>query len=82
MLIAYLDAIGRDIRYSEDYEAGIKWVFLRDDLRSAMRMVLNGDLGIREWISSLFGKKDYVSYAKDDLRPFAMNLLSTIFEII
>jgi len=82
MLIAYLDAIGRDIKYSENYEAGIKWIFLRDDLRSAMRMVLNGDLGIREWISSLFGKKDYVSYAKDDLRPFVMSLKYTIFEML
>ena len=82
MLIAYLDAIGRDVKYSEDYEAGIKWVFLRDDLRSATRMMLSGDLGTREWISSLLGKKDYASYAKDDLRPFIMSLPHTIFEMI
>jgi D-aspartate ligase len=74
MLVAYLDVIGRDTTYSEDYEAGVKWVFLKDDLRSAMRMVLKGDLSIREWISSLFGKKDYVLYAKDDLRPCVMNI--------
>jgi D-aspartate ligase len=82
MLIAYLDAIGRDIKYSEDYEAGIKWVFLRDDLRSAIRMMLNGDLTLREWLSSLSGKKDYESYAKDDLRPFIMSLPHTIFGMI
>ena len=82
MLIAYLDAIGRDTTYSEDYEAGIKWIFLKDDLRSAIRMVLNGDLGIREWISSLFGKKDYVLFAKDDLRPFVMSLKYTTCEMI
>ena len=82
MLIAYLDAIGRDVKYSEDYEAGIKWLFLRDDLRSVIRMIMNGDLGISEWISSLLGKKDYVSYAKDDLRPFIMNLMYTISEMI
>mgnify|MGYP001100523566 CR=1 FL=1 len=82
MLIAYLDAIGRDTKYSEDYEAGVKWVFLGNDLRSAMKMMLNGDLSIREWISSLLGKKDYVSYAKDDLRPFVMSLKDALFEII
>jgi D-aspartate ligase len=82
MLIAYLDAIGRDIKYSEDYEAGIKWVFLRDDLRSAVRMVLNGDLSTREWISSLFGKKDYVLYAKDDLRPLVMNIKYALHEMV
>jgi len=75
MLIAYLDAIGRNTKYSEEYEAGIKWVFLRDDLRSAVRMVLNGDLSIREWTFSLLGKKDYVIYAKDDLTPFVMSLI-------
>jgi predicted ATP-grasp superfamily ATP-dependent carboligase len=82
MLTAYLDAIGRDIKYLEDYEAGVKWLFLRDDLRSAIRMVLNGDLGIHEWVSSLLGKKDHISYAKDDLRPFIMNLMYTIAKII
>jgi len=82
MLIAYLDAIGRDIKYSEDYETGFKWVFLRDDIRSAMKMMLNGDLSVREWISSLLGKKDYMSYAKDDLRPFIISLKDTLFEMI
>ncbi len=82
MLIAYLDAIGRDTKYSEDYEAGIKWLFLKDDIRAAMRMVLKGDLGVREWIFSLLGKKDYVSYAKDDLRPFVMDLAHTMFRMI
>jgi len=81
MLIAYLDAIGRDTKYSEDYEAGVKWVFLRDDVRSAMRMMLNGDLSIREWISSLLGNKDYLSYAKDDFGPFIMSLKDSLFEI-
>jgi len=82
MLIAYLDAIGRDVEYSEDYEAGIKWVFLRNDFRSTVRMILHGDLGIQEWISSLLGKKDYASYAKDDLRPFVMSLTYTILKMI
>ena len=82
MLIAYLDAIGRDIKYSEDYETSFKWVFLRDDIRSAMKMMLNGDLSGREWISSLLGKKDYMSYAKDDLRPFIISLKDTLFEMI
>jgi len=78
MLIAYLDAIGKDVKYSEDYEAGVKWLFLRDDIRSAMRMVLKGDLSVREWISSLIGKKDYMTYAKDDLGPFVMSLFAQL----
>lgn len=82
MLIAYLDAIGRDLEYSEEYEAGFKWAFLRDDLRSAMKMMLNGDLSSGEWISSLQGKKDYLLYSRDDQRPFIMSLPSNVLQII
>jgi len=82
MLIAYLDAIGRGTQYSEDYEAGVKWVYLKDDLRSSVKMFMNGDLSIREWISSLLGKKDYLLYAKDDLGPFVLSLPHTVFEMI
>ena len=82
MLIAYLDAIGKDTKYSEDYEAGVKWIFLKDDLRSTMRMLIKGNLTIREWIYSLRGKKDFLSYAKDDLGPFFVSLRHTIFEMI
>ncbi len=82
MLIAYLDAIGRDMEYSEDYEAGVKWIFLWDDLRSSMRMLINGNLTIQEWISSYSGKKDFLSYAKDDPKPFFINLRHAIFDMI
>ena len=81
MLIAYLDAIGKDMKYSEDYEAGVKWVFLRDDFRSSMRMLISGNLTVREWMSSLLGKKDFLSYARDDFRPFLMSLPNTILEM-
>jgi D-aspartate ligase len=73
MLLAYLDAIGRDTQYSEDYAAGVKWVHLEDDLRSSILMFKNGDLTIREWISSLRGKKDHSLYAKDDPGPLVMS---------
>ena len=82
MLFAYLDAIGEDMKYSEDYESGVKWIFLRDDLRSSIRMFINGNLTVREWISSLLGKKDFLSYARDDIRPFLMSLPQIIFEMV
>jgi D-aspartate ligase len=81
MLTAYLDAIGNDTIYKEDYEAGIKLIFLNDDIRSSIKMFRNGDLSIREWISSLRGKKDYVPYASDDPMPFFMDLPNSIRDI-
>jgi len=74
MLVAYLDAIGRETRYSEDYEAGVKWMQLEEDLRASIHLFMNGNLSIREWISSLRGKKDHSLYARDDLRPLVMSL--------
>jgi hypothetical protein len=41
MPITYLDAIGREIEVSEDYGAGIKWIFLEDDLKFSMRLFMN-----------------------------------------
>ncbi len=82
MSIAYLDAIGKATKYSENYKVGVKWVFLKDDLRSSVRMLVNGDLTIREWIHSLLGEKDFMYYAKDDLRPFLMSLPNLIFQVI
>lgn len=81
MLTAYLDAIGRDTEYRENYEAGIKWIFLRDDLRSSIEMFLNGDLSMQEWLSSLAGKKDCTSYASDDPMPFIHDVLHEIKDV-
>jgi len=74
MLVAYLDAIGEETRYSEDYEAGVKWVHLEDDVRSSIHMLMNGDLTAREWASSLQGKIDHSLCARDDLSPLAISL--------
>jgi len=41
MSITYLGAIGREIEVSEDYGAGIRWVFLEDDLKFSMRLFMN-----------------------------------------
>jgi D-aspartate ligase len=74
MVAAYLDAIGRHVEYSEDYETNIKWIMLMYDCISASRMLRNGDIGIRQWISSLSGKKEFMSYSNDDLKPYVMDL--------
>lgn len=81
MFAAYLDAIGKDTTYKEDYEAGVKLMFLNDDIRSSIKMIRNGDLSIREWISSLRGRKDYSPFASDDPMPFIMDLPNSFRDI-
>lgn len=82
MLVAYLDAIGRDLEYSEDYKTGVKLMFVTDDIRASLAMFMKGDMGIRRWISSLLGETDYTPYARDDALPFIKDLSRTIESII
>lgn len=71
MLIAYLNAIGKDTKYTEDYEAGYKWLLLGEDIRAATKMILDGKLTILEWLSTLRrAKLECFPFAKDDLFPF------------
>lgn len=81
MLVAYLDATGKDLEYSEDYKAGIKLIFPMDDIRASVTMFMKGDLSISEWISSLSGEKEYLPYAQDDAMPFLKDISSTIKSI-
>ena len=72
-LIAYLDSIGKEIEYTEDYETGIKWAFLFDDLRSTIKTSKN--MTIKEWVSSLHGIKEWAYFSADDPVPWIINPL-------
>ncbi|MQY62387.1 hypothetical protein GH146_03770 [archaeon] len=41
-------------------------------------MLTKNTLNLKEWASSLKGKKDYAIFAKDDPFPFIMNLVYTL----
>lgn len=82
MLIAYLDVIGKHLKYSEDFESDVKLIFLRDDIRSSVTMFMKGDLSIKELISSFLGEKVYSPYARDDAMPFIKDVSRTIKMII
>lgn len=71
---SYLDAIGEKTEYIEEYETGVKSIYLLNDLRTSASMFLNGNLGFSEWLSSLRGKKQFAFFAKDDLSPFIMDV--------
>lgn len=78
MLVAYLDAIGRKLEYCGDYRAGVRLMFTMDDVRASMAMLMNGDLSIRRWISSLIGNTEFTPFARDDALP-AVKDLSKLF---
>ena len=73
VFISYLDAIGKKIEYTEDYEAGIKWMHFLNDLRSSIKT--SNNMTIKEWVSSLHGIKDWAYFSADDPVPWITNPL-------
>jgi len=71
--ISYLDAIGKETEYTEDYTVGIKWIHFLNDLRSSIKT--SNNMTIKEWISSLHGIKDWAYFSTDDPFPWITNPL-------
>ena len=75
MLIAYLNAIGKDTEYTDKYESVVKWLEIETEIKAVAGMISNGDLTITSWLSTLLQpNQEYFSFAKDDLDPFLVNL--------
>jgi len=79
---AYLEAIGEVPENSGDYETGKYLIYFIEDLKCSIPMSIQGKLSFREWVSPMLGKKDWVIFANDDLRPFVMNLLQTLKDTV
>jgi D-aspartate ligase len=69
---AYLDSIGEEVEYSEEYKAGVKLTYLYTDLRSILAMLARRQPIPRE--RKVRGN-DWVFFSRDDLRPFVMGLV-------
>jgi predicted ATP-grasp superfamily ATP-dependent carboligase len=70
---SYLDAIGEKTEYVEEYETGVKSIYLLADLGASMKMFLDRDLGFSDWISSLSGDVEDALFQRKDLSPFMMH---------
>ena len=75
IFMACLEAIGKDVKFIEDYEIGTNLIYFTEDLNWLSAMFAQSKLSFSEWLSPMIGKKDWVVFAKDDLRPFMMNIL-------
>lgn len=69
-LIAYRDAIGAEQVPVTDWQDGVIWIWLSQDMSAAYRLQKLGKLTYREWLRSIRGKRVHPILAKDDLRPF------------
>ena len=68
--IAYQEALGRDMNIIKPKKEQIKWLFMYQDISSAMHSMRKRDLSMSQWIRSYSGKKEYAVFAWNDPLPF------------
>lgn len=55
---------------------GVKWISLRRDIQSAIYYWRRGELSLRDWLTSLRGKKAYAVFSWTDPAPFVYDLIN------
>jgi D-aspartate ligase len=81
--IAYKDALGEKqeplTNYVPSYELGIKWIDLKLDFLSMIKMRKEKTITFKKWLNTiLHGKKTFDIMSFDDLYPFISDILSEI----
>lgn len=71
----YCDQVGLPLPENRTQKyAGVKWICLLEDLRSAHVYWRRGDLTLKEWWQSLRGKKTYADFSWSDPMPFLTDI--------
>jgi predicted ATP-grasp superfamily ATP-dependent carboligase len=72
VLKAYLDAIGEEVEYSETYAPSMRWVNLRDDIRSSTS---SKEIVTRGWLGSYKKVRSFAFFDIDDPIPCVANYI-------
>jgi len=68
---AYLDSVGLDDSYTEEYSVGVKWINVLEDLVAAFT---THQVMKQYWIRSILGVRDYAFFDPNDPGPMVMGL--------
>jgi predicted ATP-grasp superfamily ATP-dependent carboligase len=75
----YCDAVGWPLpRNREQTYQGVKWVYLRKDIKSALHYWRRNELTFSEWWQSFRGRKRYAIFSWTDPAPFFADFLQKI----
>lgn len=67
----YCDAIGRALPENREQKEGkVRWIYLRQDIQSALTSWAHGELTLREWLRSIRVPKWDAIYSRTDPAPF------------
>lgn len=79
---SYLDAIGENTNHVDEYETGVKSIWLRNDLMASAKAFLSGKLTFQGWIKSLLGVKQFTYFSIEDPSPFMMHCATMVSQIL
>jgi D-aspartate ligase len=78
LLSAYRDALGEDLpAATEQRYRGVKWIYWRHDLQSALVHARRGELTPRAWLRSVRGPRIEAVGSRRDPAPFIADLVGT-----
>jgi D-aspartate ligase len=72
-LMQYLDLTGQKPAPRREYTEGVKWLDTIADFHSFKQYHERGELGIRDWLKSLWGARVFALFAWDDPLPFLID---------
>ena len=80
---AYCDLVGIPLPESRQQRyAGVKWIYARQDLQSALYHWRRGELSLRRWWETLRGRKVDAVFSWSDPLPFVADLLRSIGRLV
>jgi D-aspartate ligase len=83
LLTMYCDAVGLPLPEQRTQHHGqAKWIHLRRDLLSAMEAMRAGDLGFRDWVGTMRGRKAYAVLSWRDPLPFLAEMGMAAREVV
>jgi D-aspartate ligase len=75
----YCDAVGWPLPANREQKSGeVKWIYLRQDIQSALSSWLHGELTLRDWWRSIRGPKWSAIFSWTDPAPFWYDLWEAI----
>jgi D-aspartate ligase len=69
-LMQYLDVTGQRPVPCREYAEGVKWLDSIEDFHAFRQYHERGELGFRDWLSSMMGARVFALFAWDDPLPF------------
>ncbi|MBF0343625.1 MAG: hypothetical protein HQL06_05265 [Nitrospirae bacterium] len=73
-LMYYHDLLDLELPAQRNYPTGVKWIDLKSDIVSSIKMAKTKDISLSSWISSLYGVREMGLFAVDDIVPFLHSL--------